>query len=446
MRVRIVDTWNRFVIQDRMPDLHPILEPWSEIVDRLPAFFDLSAMARQTGALRRVREVKSASDLLRLALAYVCGFSLEQTCMWAEAAGIVGRLTKQSLTERLRNAEAWLGQLVQAILTARIANARVPLDGGRRLRAVDATALCCPGADRTTWRLHVSYDLLKMQVGQIELTDDRGAESLRRFTYEPGDIVLADRGYARPRDLRPVVQAGADFIVRTGWNSLRLLTGNGEVFELFGLLRAMAGGYGQAAVWVDEGQEGNPFPVRLVMFRKSPEQAAKAKLDVQKAAKKRGKEPDPRSLEASEYILLLTSLDAAKYSAYMVADLYRFRWQIELSFKRWKSLGGLDALPAKGKLARSWIFAKLILCLLAEDLTGPVPDSPPSGLSIARTTRSVDPAPRITEAWRADGTVAVADHQSRPRSHSRHRPRAAPRRNDPEPTPPIRTQPTGEAA
>ncbi|MEH7876354.1 hypothetical protein V7799_01100 [Rhizobium laguerreae] len=53
------------------------------------------------------------------------------------------------------------------------------------------------------------------------MTDIHGAENLQRLTYTPGDIVLADRYYAKPRDLRPVINAGADFIVRTGWNSLR---------------------------------------------------------------------------------------------------------------------------------------------------------------------------------------------------------------------------------
>ncbi len=54
-------------------------------------------------------------------------------------------------------------------------------------------------------------------VDQLELTDVHGAEHLGRLTYAPGDVVLGDRYYARPRDLRPVIEAGADFIVRTGW-------------------------------------------------------------------------------------------------------------------------------------------------------------------------------------------------------------------------------------
>ena len=61
-----------------------------------------------------------------------------------------------------------------------------------------------------------------------------------------------------------------------------------------------------------------------------------------------------------------------------VLALYRFRWQIELAFKRMKSFAGLDRLPAKKpELAQAWIYAKLIAVLIAEQIAGQVPDSPP---------------------------------------------------------------------
>ena len=48
-----------------------------------------------------------------------------------------------------------------------------------------------------------------------------------------------------------------------------------------------------------------------------------------------------------------------------VLALYRLRWQIELAFKRLKSLAGLDLLPARSAaLGRAWIAAKLIIATL----------------------------------------------------------------------------------
>jgi len=77
--------------------------------------------------------------------------------------------------------------------------------------------------------------------------------------------------------------------------------------------------------------------LRLVIRRKEAEQAKAEQKRLLKDARS-GKQPDPRSLEAAKYILLLTSLPANTFPPADILALYRFRWQIELAFKRFKSL------------------------------------------------------------------------------------------------------------
>jgi hypothetical protein len=227
------------------------------------------------------------------------------------------------------------------------------------------------------------------QVDHIELTDGRGAESLRRLLYQPGEIVLADRYYARPRDLRPVLEQGGHFIVRTGWSSLRLLQPDGTAFDLFATFAAQTRQEDEVKVRIDEGMAvAEPLIVRLVIRRKSEEEAQKEQKRLIKDARKRRQTPDPRSLEAAKYILLLTSLPPDTFATADVLSLYRCRWQLELAFKRMKSLAGLDELAAKKpELARAWIYARLIAFLIAEQSAGQVPDSPPSAPSKARRKR-----------------------------------------------------------
>jgi hypothetical protein len=406
-----------------------ILDHWPEVSAHFPAGFDLEATARLRGAFTRVREIKNAETLLRLALAYGgLGMSLRETCAWAEAGGIAS-LSDPSLLERLCKAAPWLGDMVAALIAE---STKVPGRrwAGCRLRALDGTSICQPGADRTTWRLHVGYDLATAQVDQLELTDVHGAENLQRLTYQPGDIVLGDRYYARPRDLRPVMDDGADFIVRTGWNSLRLLRPGGEPFDLFATLATQAGPEGEVQVRIHEGTTEvaplEPLILRLVIRRKDPEQAEAEQKRLLKDAKKRGKKPDPRSLEGAKYILLLTSLPADAFPTDDILTLYRFRWQIELAFKRFKSLAGLDMLPAKKpELARAWIYARLIVAIIAEQIAGQVPDSSPSGPDNA--TRK---------------PIALASHEDSPghglRRHSWTSPVAnCPKRVHPNPSPPL---------
>src|SRR5262249_4443908 len=164
-----------------------------------------------------------------------------------------------------------------------------------------------PGADRTTWRLHVGYDLASGQVDQVELTDVHGAESLQRLAYQAGEIGLAGRYYATPRGLRPGVGAGGGFIVPGGGDTRPLGQPDGAPFDLFAVLAAQAEQEGEVRVRVHEGaaKAAEPLILRLVIRRKDPQQAEAEQKRLLKDAKKRGKQPDPRSLEAAKYILLL---------------------------------------------------------------------------------------------------------------------------------------------
>jgi IS4 transposase len=57
---------------------------------------------------------------------------------------------------------------------------------------------------------------------------------------------------------------------------------------------------------------------------------------------------------------------------------YRLRWQIELAFKRLKTLLHIDRLPAREpRLAKAWLSAHLIAALLIEDITPQLRDPSP---------------------------------------------------------------------
>ncbi len=88
------------------------------------------------------------------------------------------------------------------------------------------------------------------------------------------------------------------------------------------------------------------------------------------AAIKKGKQLDPRSLIAAAFMILVTSLPNNGYTAKAILAVYRLRWQIELAFKRLKSLLHIDKLPTRtGPTSRSWLHAHLILALLCDDFS-----------------------------------------------------------------------------
>lgn len=352
---------------------------WKELVSRIGLAETLEASAKASGALVRRREIRSAEDLLRLALAYgPCGKSLRETAAWAQTIGL-GELSDVAVLKRLRGSAVWLEGLVGDLLAKRLDGAGLTV--GRPVRLVDGTTISERGSDRSDWRLHCLYDPRLGRCVDCELTPASVGEHLRRIKVAPGEIVLGDRNYAKGDGLHHVRQAGADFLVRISWNSLSLHTGQGEPFELAERLERL--GKTQRAEWraMVHTADGETVPVRILVRRKTREAINREiKRITDKAARRgrtrRGGKPDRRSLIAARYTVVATSLDAP---ADQIFELYALRWQIEIAFKRLKSLLHIDEMAARDPdLVRTWILAHVIAALLIEDQAAEALAFPPS--------------------------------------------------------------------
>ena len=356
----------------------PLLDDsrWSALLRRLPAGLDLDVTARESLAFVRPRGVDSAEKLLRLALIYgATDLSLRSTAVWAETTGLAS-ISDVALLGRLRGASDWLAVITSALMTASRAGGE---EAGRRVRLVDATNISGPGHDPAQWRVHADYDLKRGRFIGFELTGKQEAERLSRFVPEAGDIFVGDRIYAQSAAaLQTIRDGGADFLVRRGITSCRLLHSNGSAFDLPATLARVA--YGKTIempVRVPLGKDGAEMRARLIVHHMPEEYARKARA---RAKANASWDAQDKRLTTAEYVLLLTSLPKRSFPADTLLALYRLRWQIELGFKRLKSLVGLDQLAAKNdRLVRTCLCAKLIVALLSEDLLSEVLDSPPWG-------------------------------------------------------------------
>jgi hypothetical protein len=132
----------------------------------------------------------------------------------------------------------------------------------------------------------------------------------------------------------------------------------------------MAGGIGGGRkLWSESIRYSHLVRARLVILRLTPAAAARAaKAQYRRQNRCRSHRPlQPLTVQATGYLMLVTSLPA-EVPAVDVLEAYRLRWQVELAFKRLKSLVGIGRLPIRSEaLARSWLFAHLIMALLIED-------------------------------------------------------------------------------
>ena len=337
-----------------MQDAASVLtDQFTDLLTRLPAGLDLDALALETKAIQRKREVSDGASLLRLALAYgPGGLSLRQASAWASMLGLA-ELSNPGVKYRLNQAANFLAAVIERLLAAKTpgANLRWP---GRTLRLADGTCISKPGSKGTDWRVHGVFDLGCGGFSHLELTDKHAAEALERGVPLAGEIRIGDRNYARAPVLQRFREQSAnqaDFIVRVGWNAFQLSSPEGKAFDLVGHL----GGLPRDAqpheinLCAAAGRHKAPLPLRLIILRKTPEATEATRTALRRAAIKKGKTLDPNSLVAAEFMILGTSLPKEGYEAMDILAVYRLRWQIELAFKRLKSLLHIDRLPTRSE-------------------------------------------------------------------------------------------------
>jgi IS4 transposase len=263
--------------------------------------------------------------------------------------------------------------------------APTPCWHGRVLRISDSTSLSKPASKGTDWRIHGVYDLACGGFSHLELTDCHGGEALDRGKPVAGEIRIADRGFANAPAWQRFCEARpgqADYIVRMRWNTVRLVDAANKPVDLCKLLQALPSEteIHELAVRVQAGRRQPPVPIRLVVRRGTPEATEAAQKRLRQQASRKQTKLDDRSLIAAGFLVLATSLPGADFPAAEVLAVYRLRWQIELAFKRLKSLLHIDKVRTRTEAGtRCWLYAHLIVALLSDDLSQDFLESFPSG-------------------------------------------------------------------
>lgn len=338
-----------------------------EFLSRFKDQVDLEATAKETRALLRKREIKTAFDLLRLSLAYAaCDWSLRLVGSWCTLMGI-GSLSDVAVLNRLRHCRLWLGKLVALVLqTHRLAITSKP---GLRLRLMDGTSMSQPGSAGTDWRLHLSFDLEAACIDGVELTNAQTGETFAHVPIRAGEIRIGDRGYAFVKSLESVLESQGAFIVRINWHNLPLNDEQAAKLDLLHLLRQKntAEPITEYPVWLRKSTLR--VPLRLLVTQLPQEVGDKARAALRRKHQKKGTALSKESLFAAGFIMVLSNLSMTDWPPKEIFKLYRFRWQIELAIKRLKSLLKLESLRAQdAELVQVYLLAKLLAALLVDNL------------------------------------------------------------------------------
>ena len=183
---------------------------------------------------------------------------------------------------------------------------------------------------------------------------------------------MGDRGYANPPGIASVVEQGADVLCRVNRSSLPMRTISDEPIDLMAWLRGIKGRAArERPVVIYSREHRREIQGRLIAARLPASEAEKARARVRREF---GGKTSALDLEAAQYVVLFTTVPAVRMSADMCLALYRLRWQVELAFKRWKSLCHFDRLPKyRDDTILTWLYAKLLLALLLQRIASNSP-------------------------------------------------------------------------
>lgn len=329
-------------------------------------------LATQANVPRKLRKDKDVENYLRTLLIHVgCGYSMRETATRAKLAGLAD-VSDVALLGRLRKAKNWLHSLCAALFKEQGIGLGQACDGVQ-VRLFDATNVKEPGPTGSLWRIHYSVQLPSLACDFLKITPTKGkgtGESFFQYSIKKGDYIIADRGYSTASGIHHVASKGAHVIVRVNTSSLVLLDLQNQPFELLAKIAAVdkAGQVRSWSVLIPSGK-AQSIQGRLCVVRKSNEAIRLAHKKIKTNASKKGSELRPETLEYAKYIIVFTTFSQDRFTAAEILNWYRCRWQVELVFKRFKSIAQLGHLPKHSDdSAKAWLYGKLFVALLTHKL------------------------------------------------------------------------------
>jgi hypothetical protein len=359
-----------------------VVHGWDQIRAYLPA--DYAVLANKYEQVETKfgnAKIRDADTLLRFILLHVgANLPLRQTVALTAEAGLPN-LSPMRLHKKMCRAAPYLQALVSSMLGWSVEGSPEKW-GGYVFTAVDATVVCGPGATGTDARIHTKLRVADVSLASVEVTDESGGETFCRYQWNAGELAVGDRAYCGTRGVLHVVNSGADVLVRYRLGGLPLLDEDDNDIDVLAKARKLELG---SVLDVDVRVPGLERDIqgRLIIMRLPADAAERGR---QRVRKENGPSTSEQMLEAAGYVILFTTATRSRLDAERCMQGYRLRWQIELQFKRWKSLCNFDGLPnQRDDTILSWLYGKVLLGALLDRMASiPTELSPPDEVGLDR--------------------------------------------------------------
>ena len=228
-------------------------------------------------------------------------------------------------------------------------------------------------ASTASAKIDFSYDVKNAQAEHIALR--HGADSDQGFASDlvararPADLIIRDLGYFSLDAFAQLMQREAYFLSRLSYTVNLYQTADAPApIKLNQHINRFGGGQQtmEFSLFIGERQR---LPIRLVVYRLPREVYRKRQKAAIKAAKRKGRRVHLSYLKFLKYSIFITNVLADCWPKEALGTLYRLRWQVELTFKHWKSLFRIDLLKgSRPERIRCLLYGRLIVILIVQRL------------------------------------------------------------------------------
>ena len=325
--------------------------------------------AKETGALVRSRNINTPEELLRLNFLYqTSGDSYGLVSALTQISENQTGLNKTAVQKRITNSGKWLKWiLVHLNREEKYLEEAPQWLKDYRVCLTDASDYCKQGSQNADFRFHYMVELFTLNMTEFHFTEASEGEKISRYeTIRSKDIIIGDRAYGTITGRQYVVDKKADFLFRLRAKAFNLYTEEKKIFDLTEFLQENyeTDKMIDLKLFYKSGKEY--YPVRICAIGKNEADIEKTHKHTKKSntKKQRGKISDLQKIYG-QYVITATSIPQ-DISAKQILELYRMRWQIELVFKRLKSIFGGEFCAKKKKSVEAWFYGKLLLATICE--------------------------------------------------------------------------------
>ena len=214
-------------------------------------------------------------------------------------------------------------------------------------------------------KLHLRFDVLTGGFQHFQLTGGATADITAAKASDPlpkGSLRLADLAYFSLNELEKLTEDGIYWITRLKANSY-LTDETGERIDLEKMLKAaQEDTYIRKSIRIGKRKQ---LQVYLIAERLSEAESNKRQRYIRRRAKRKAETPSKALLRLAGYNLYITNIEAHRLTPKQICVVVGIRWQIELMFKCFKSIGKLNVSRSqKPYRILSEIYAKLIAILI----------------------------------------------------------------------------------